>query len=187
MEELKCLVCGMRVNGGNYNFNEDAFLYKNNENDVAYCPFCGVSKRYLQNEQEVYKVSREEMDLKTIKILDSAMKLEVFNGDFYLEASKLAKSKELKKKLLHLSRIEYTHARVHKSLGGFKDLPILRKIDYTKYVDDNQLLEIARKREEHAVAFYSKNYKNVSSYIIKEIFNALSEVEKEHIVLTSIE
>ncbi|QGU95706.1 metal-iron-binding protein [Clostridium bovifaecis] len=186
MKELKCLVCGMNINGSNYNFNENAFLYKNNEEHVEYCPFCGVGKEYLQSQQEVYKVSSEEVDLKTIKILDSAMKLEVFNGEFYLEASKLAKSEELKKKFLHLSRIEYTHARVHKNLGGFKELPLLRRVDYTKYEDDTQLLEIARKREEHAVAFYSKNHKNVSSNIIKGIFNALSEVEKEHIVLTSV-
>lgn len=82
-----------------------------------------------------------------------------------------------------LAKIEFNYARIHKSLGGFKELPILREMDYKKY-DEENLIKLANKREKHAVEYYNKYSEEVSSSRLKEIFNALSKVEKEHINLT---
>ena len=112
------------------------------------------------------------------------MKLEVFNGEFYEEASKLAKCENNKKMFKDLSNIEFMHAKVHKRLGGFKKLPKLRKPDYKRLESDEVLLEEANKLEKHAIHFYDKYSKEVDSSIVKEVFNALSEVEKQHIIIT---
>lgn len=183
---LKCLVCGMIINEKNYNINSYAFSHKNESENIVYCPFCGVGKVYLKDNGQVYKIESKNLDIKTLKILDNAMKLETFNGDFYMEISKLAKDEKLKNMFVDLSKIEYMHARVHKNLGGFKDSPKLNKLDYDKYDNDVALLEAAQRREEHAVAFYKKFYNDICNEKIKSVFDGLIKVEKEHIDLTSI-
>lgn len=185
MNNLKCLVCGMRVNNKNFDLNECAFIDKNTKDYIKYCPFCGVNEIYLSDEEEVYSVDSNMIDETTKKILDSAMKLEIFNSEFYEEASKLAESEEITKMFHDLSKIEFMHAKVHQKLGGFRELPKLHKPDYTKYNKDKMLLEQANKREKHAVTFYKRYYDRVNSDNIRKVFNALSEVEKEHVFMTN--
>lgn len=179
-----CLICGMKITDKIYNLNNSSFIDKNTIENIKYCPFCGVEKDYIKDEKEILNVSN--LDNNTKKILDHAMKLEVFNGEFYKQASTLAKSEEYKKMFKDLSNIEFMHAKVHKRLGGFDKLPILRKIDYSRLDSDLLLLEEANKREKHAILFYQKYIKETDNQTIKNIFNALSDVEKQHIILTAI-
>lgn len=188
MTNYICNICGMIINDNNYEFNREAFLYKNSIDNIKYCPFCGVNSTYInkidQGEGKRINLAVDELDEATSSILDHAMKLEVFNGDFYKKASKLAKEDRIKKMFEALSNIEFMHARVHKAIGGFKELPTLREMDYSKYEDDLILMDLANKREKHAVEYYNKYFDDVCSTKIKEVFNALADVEKEHIDLT---
>ncbi|MPN36233.1 hypothetical protein SDC9_183742 [bioreactor metagenome] len=77
------------------------------------------------------------------------------------------------------------HANVHKTLGDFKERPVLNKLNYSNN-NDLMLLEIAKQREEHAINFYNKNYHYVSSNEVRQIFKELTKVEQQHIQLTSI-
>lgn len=183
---LKCLICGMIINEKNYNINSYAFSHKNESENILHCPFCGVGRVYLDSNGQVYNIENKDLDIKILKILDNAMKLETFNGDFYMAISKLAKDEKLKNMFIDLSKIEYMHARVHKNLGGFKEAPKLNKLNYNKYNNDNALLEAAQKREKHAVAFYERFYNHIYNEKIKSVFDGLIKVEKEHIDLTSI-
>ncbi|WMJ79220.1 ferritin family protein [Clostridium sp. MB40-C1] len=183
METLKCVICGMSINDNNYKINNSAFIHGNDDNYIRYCPFCGVDEIYLKEDGKAYNVELTLLDTNTIKILDHAMKLEVFNGDFYVEASKLVKDEVLKKRFSDLSKIEYMHANIHKRLGSFRELPQLNKPDYTRYTTDKEFLKIAKKREEHAVEFYNKYSKQVNSTIVEKVLKALSKVENEHIIL----
>ncbi len=185
MKKLRCVICGMIINDKNYNYNEKSFINSNDKEKYIKCPFCGVSKKYLKENGDLWKVGVNRLDEKTIRILDKATKLEVFNGEFYKEATKLAKDKKISRMFKDLSNVEMTHARVHKRLGSFDKLPKLRKPDYSKRLNsDNLLVEEANKREKHAVAFYSKYMDDVCCDVVKEVFGALSEVEQEHIDLT---
>lgn len=185
MKEIKCLICGMIINTNNYSLNDNSFIEKNIKEKVINCPFCGVDSAYLSGKDKpCKKVDKETLDEQTRKVLDKAMKLEIFNGEFYKEASKLANEENIKKTFKDLSNIELMHARIHKNLGWIKELPKLHKPDYTKYNTDKLLLEEANKREKHAVSFYEKNSCLVSSDIVKEVFNALSYVESQHEVIT---
>jgi rubrerythrin len=172
----------MIINDKNYNINDSAFVDKNGV-EIIRCPFCGVSKEYLRDNEEYIEPDIDDLDDKTKKILDMGMKLEMFNGDFYAEASKQAKDKNLKKMFQDLSNIEMMHARVHKNFGGFVELPTLRKMDYTKHNTDELLLIEANKREKHAIEFYNRYFDKVSDGINK-IFKALLDVEKEHTEIT---
>ena len=182
---MKCLICNMEINENNALFNKEAFLQSNEENNIYHCPFCGVSSKFLKDEGESLLSKTLKLDENTIKILDHAMKLEVFNGEFYGEAAKLAKDLNLKKVFEALSRIELLHAKIHKALGKFTQIPALLKLDYSKYDSDKKLLELAKMREKHAVQYYEKYKHEVSDKIIVEVFEALANVEREHIILTS--
>ena len=118
-----------------------------------------------------------------LKILDHAVKLELFNGNFYNTAAKMSKSDEVKKVFEALSKIEIVHSKVHQKLGGFTKVPSLNKVNYDRYDSDKALLELAKQKEEHAVAFYEKYKNEVKDNKLFEIFEALVDVEREHIIL----
>lgn len=185
MKDLKCIICGMNLDEKNYNFNSSGILNKNHNDIFTSCPFCGAGSSYLLSEGNTIFNYIKGVDSVTRRILDHAMKLEVFNGEFYKEASTLAADESVKEMFNALSRIELMHARIHQRLGGFDKLPVLQKIDYSRLKSDTELLQLAQKREEHAVAYYSKYIVQVSDNRIKTVFSALSEVEKEHIELTT--
>lgn len=181
MERVKCEICGMYINDKNIFFNSSALL-KRNDSNIYSCPFCGVSYNTFKNFNEAdYKA----LDEKTIKILDHAMKLEMFNSEFYNEASKLAQDEHLQIMFKDLSCIELMHSKIHQKLGGFQKLPIIARINYGKYNEDKILLQQAAIREQHAISYYKKYSNEVCSCGIQRVFAALCEVEEEHIVLTS--
>jgi len=173
----------MEINEKNYNFNELAFNNKNSINNIIYCPFCGVSEMYLSEEDEIIAVESNFLNENALRILDRAVKLELFNGDFYNTAAKMAKSQEVKKTFEALAKIEIFHSKIHQRLGGFAKAPNLNKVSYDKYNSDNALLELAKQKEEHAVFFYEKYRNEVDNANLFEIFEALVDVEKEHIIL----
>lgn len=179
-----CLICGMEVNDNNKNINKNAFIYENSENGIKYCPFCGASEEYLigidiTNENN----KRNELSIETKRILDHAVKLELFNADFYKKASIQAESTEVKAKFLDLSAIERMHANIHFKLGKFDKMPILSNINYHRYKGDTILIEQAILREKHAVAYYNKYLPFVEEEFIREILIALRDIEQGHIEL----
>jgi len=184
MGKLVCRICGMEVNEKNYDFNKEAFLESNSLESIKFCPFCGVTSEFITEENGQFTIDRSTLNENALKIIDHAVKLEIFNGDYYNKASLLAKDEKLKKMFKSLSRIEYTHAKIHLYLGGFKEIPELADMDYGKYDSDTILKEIAQMREMHAVSYYKRYSKQIDCETIKLIFAALSDVETEHIQLT---
>ncbi|MDF2880841.1 MAG: metal-iron-binding protein [Clostridiaceae bacterium] len=183
MQNLYCEICGMEINLNNYDFNKNALLQNNSQHIVLSCPFCGVSNKYLKV-HGFNMVKALNSDDTASNILDKAVKLEIFNGDFYKKASILAKDQKIKSLFEQLSRIEYMHSRIHMKLGGFKITPVLKEMNYEKYNSDALLMEMASKRELHAVEFYSRYINKINDVNIQYVFNALLNVEKEHIILT---
>ncbi|OAA92107.1 ferritin family protein [Clostridium ljungdahlii] len=184
MNKLICSICGMIIDDKNYFFNKEAFLIKNTSENIMFCPFCGAPVRYLVEDEHKIKTSGHNLDEGHLKIVNNAFKLEVFNGDFYKEASKLAEDSKIKDMFKALSRIEYMHASVHKKIGGFTSEPNLKKLDYSKYASNDKLLEMACKREKHAVEYYEKYANRMEDNKIRDVFNVLAYVEKIHIQLT---
>ncbi|MGH4139822.1 ferritin-like domain-containing protein [Clostridium sp.] len=182
---MRCVICGMKITTNNFGMNNLSLLEQNEREDIKYCPFCGVTAKYLKTGGEKYRVNAESLDENTLIILDHAMKLETFNYEFYNAASKLAHSMEVKEIFVALANIERMHAIVNQNLGSFNELPKLVHIDYSKYKSDKSLMKLAENKETHAVKFYEKYAKEVSSLIVKEAFVALAEVERNHIRIAS--
>jgi rubrerythrin len=186
LEKTVCLVCGMEINNKNFSFNSFALLRENYSNVIEHCPFCGVNKQYLSNDDLPYLSKLSVIDEKTKVIIDHAMKLEIFNGDFYKKVAKIAVNPKLIKMLEELSKIEYMHANVHKKIIGYDSLPVIKDIDYSTLRSDEDILKTARVREEHAVAYYEKYSNVINDKYLSAILSALSVVEKDHINLTSV-
>ncbi len=184
MNKLICVICGMDINEKNYNFNKEAFINSNSKDNIIFCPFCGAPMEYLIENGEEIEYDRSKLQQNHLKIIDHAVKLEIFNGDFYKKASASASDETIKKMFEALSRVEYMHSKIHKKICGLKETPILREMDYSKYDSDEILLEMASKREKHAVEYYERYSKDISDENIREIFKVLSGVEQEHIELT---
>ena len=183
-KKMTCIVCGMRINEKNYNFNKEAFINSNSKEKIMYCPFCGAPIEYLIEDGQQIKYDRNKLKQNDLKIIDHAVKLEVFNGDFYKKASHMAKDENVKDMFKALSNIEYMHARIHKKIADIKEIPVLRDMDYSKYNTDKLLIAAACQREKHAVEYYRKYEKEIHEENIVKVFQVLSKVEKEHIELT---
>lgn len=182
---MRCLLCGIEININNYGVNNQGLLGGNDIEHIKYCPFCGADYKYLETGGEVYSVCAQTLDKNTLLTLDHAMKLEIFNSEFYMAAAKLAKGINARGTFEALSKIEKVHAIVHQKLGGFKELPKLVNIDYSKHKNDKSLMELAQNREIHATEFYEKKLKEINNLVVKEVFIALAGVEKGHIQITS--
>ncbi|MDV3427241.1 MAG: ferritin-like domain-containing protein [Bacillota bacterium] len=177
---LVCSICGMIINEKNMRLNKEAFI----NNEILHCPFCGAGKEYIsENAKPIIEETKAGSETER-KIIDNAMKLEIFNGDFYTTASQMAKDEDIKKLFKSLSSIEYTHANVHRKILGEIKLPEITKIDYSKYDTDEKLKMQANIREKHAVAYYKKYTEKIDNINIVKILKALSKVETEHIYLT---
>lgn len=186
MKSYRCMICGAEINEKNFAVNSIMFNKKNISEHIINCPFCGVSGEFLSEDMEVLSVDTKLLDENTLKILDHAVKLEIFNGDFYQKAAKKAENKKTKELFTALSTVEMMHAKIHFKIGGFKKMPILTDISYDKYEDDSALLALANKKEKHAVSFYEKYKDEIKNEVIIRIFQAVCDVEKQHIILTII-
>lgn len=184
--KLVCCICGMEINDINKNVNSAAFSKCNQGEAINFCPFCGAAKEHLL-ESNNYIINAKNGDLEkvSLKILDHAVKLELFNADFYNKVAALAKDINIRNMFKHLSRIERIHANIHMRLGSFTELPKLTEIRYDKYKSDLELLEQAKLREKHAVEYYRKYMNSIDDNNIKQVLEVLMSVEEEHIVLLS--
>ncbi|WBW96024.1 metal-iron-binding protein [Oceanirhabdus sp. W0125-5] len=185
MKKGFCKVCGMAINEKNFAINNNALPEVNSEEHLLYCPFCGAHKRYFcEDRDEIYTTVGVKLTDEELKILDHATKLEIFNGDFYMEASRRAVKEENKLMFKELGNIEYIHAKVHMKIAGIKEKPELRKIDYSRLKNDEDFIREANTREKHAVSFYNKGVVNSENSIVKEVLKAFMEIEEDHIHMT---
>lgn len=180
---LKCLVCGMNINDKNYMINKSTCIEENRKGDINNCPFCGANNHYIAIDKEVYTTEGMVLSESELKILDSAMKLEKFNAEFYLTASTMTNDSKVSEFFKELSSIELMHARVHMRMGGFEELPKLHQPDYSRFNSDRLLLDAANKREKHAIDYYKGNMNRVND-VMKDVFRALIDVEQQHEILT---
>jgi rubrerythrin len=183
MSILRCLVCGVEIKSEHIYINKNSRLTDNTLSDILFCPFCGVSNNYIKDTDKPYFNEIGELDEESNIILDHAMKLEVFNSDFYKKAEIMARNDEVRGMFKDLSKVELTHAIIHMRAGNFKKIPKLADINYSRLSSDELLIKEAINREKHAVAYYEKYVQRVKNVKLREILLALREVEREHISL----
>lgn len=145
------------------------------------CPFCGVANKFLRL-VKAWKEENKGIELTDIsrENLKKALDLELSNTAFYDCVAKSAESIEVAKMFKGLMKVEKEHAKVFQKLLGLEELP---QVEERCTVDPIVNVTDSRKREERAVAFYEAAAKATTEPWVKEIFEAIRDVEKDHIIL----
>lgn len=171
MELTRCRICGEVYFGSS----------------PSHCPYCGAHKKYLvplgkwkDENRGVVPGEKEKENLKTTQAL------EYENTRFYRAAAGEAESPEIAGFFKYLARIENEHYNVaSKLLGAEKDPAIFKPSDSKG--NDLANLKYSKEKEEHAAKLYAGFIPQSENERIKTFFEALAEVESDHIVLDDSE
>ena len=115
--------------------------------------------------------------------LRKALDLEINNTNFYKAVSEISKDVRVLSMFKGLSKVEREHA------SAICKLLKIQKPDSNvgsdKAVDsDQENIKEANNRERSAVRFYGEAMKQAPEKEMKSFFNALIQIESDHIVLT---
>lgn len=147
----------------------------------ANCPFCGADKRFFK----LAKLAKAEYDIvlteKDRKNAERALDVEVSNATFYFCAA--AKTDDPEGKLLFkaLGKVEAEHASIWRKILKLDKVP---EGNDTCHVSNMENLEDSHARETRAIEFYKAAAEESDDPRMKEIFNALVEIETDHLELS---
>jgi rubrerythrin len=167
MKVFRCRICG------------DPYL---GEETPTNCPFCGAPAKYIAMASYWEEPIVVDISEKSRENLLSALQLEVDNIRFYKCATEMTENREGKQMFRALAKIESEHASmISKLLHIEKPTVTLDKIACYPTYQEN--LIDAQKREEKAIKEYSQYFKESKEPRIKEIFQALVQIESDHLRL----
>lgn len=168
MKVYRCRVCGEVYIG---------------EEKPKSCPFCGAHETYFVLAKEWKLVHSDSLSDASRDNLKKALDLEINNTNFYKAISEKSKDVYVSGMFKGLSKVEREHAS-----AICKHLKIQKpdsNVGSDKAVDSNQEnIKEANRREKSAVVFYQEARSEAPEKEIKDFFNALIQIESDHIVLT---
>ena len=148
------------------------------------CPFCGAHQAYFVLAKEWTLIKPEDLSDITKENLKKALELEINNTNFYKAVSQRSQDVYVQSMFKGLSKVEREHAStICKHLGIEKpnlDLGSDKAVD-----SDEENIQEANRRERSAVKFYGQASNQAPEQEIKEFFEALMQIESDHIVLTN--
>jgi rubrerythrin len=167
MKVFRCRICG------------DPYL---GEDIPTNCPFCGAPAKYIALASYWEEPIVTDLSEKSRENLMTALGLEVDNIRFYKCAAQMTDNREGRQMFRALAKIESEHASLLSNILLIeKPTVTLDKIAcYPSYQEN---LKDAEVREERAVKEYAKFFQEAKEPRIKEIFQALVQIESDHLKL----
>jgi len=171
MQMLRCRICGETYLG---------------TEPPSRCPFCGAHSEYFVGpgsftsaENAIQPTEIEKADLET------AIELERSNTRYYLAMSRMHGDESLASTYKRLSKVEMEHCSVFCRLA---DVP---KPDDLNTPDGDpsswcEAIEESARRETRAAAFYAEVVGRATNERIREVFSAVSAVERDHLALDAL-
>jgi rubrerythrin len=145
------------------------------------CPFCGAHKKYIKIAKHAkvnFNVSLNEKDQANV---ERALGLEISNSAFYFCAAKNTDDEEGKLLFKALGKVEAEHATIWKKI---LKLETINPGDDPCHTNNRENLEESHSRETRAIDFYSQAAKESADERVKQIFEALVEIENDHLNLS---
>ncbi|OGS27839.1 MAG: hypothetical protein A2297_06675 [Elusimicrobia bacterium RIFOXYB2_FULL_48_7] len=145
------------------------------------CPFCGAHKKYIKeakNAKVSFDVKLSHQDMKNV---EHALEVEISNSTFYYCAANINDEPEGALLFKALSKIEMEHAAIWKKILNLSAVPAGSDSCHKK---NKENLEESHQREIRAIEFYRKAAEETKNPRIKQIFEALVEVETDHLSLS---
>lgn len=151
------------------------------EEAPANCPFCGAKKKYIKLAKEAKVNFDLKLTEKDIANAEHALEVEVSNSTFYFCAA--AKTDDAEGKLLFkaLGKVEGEHASIWKKILKLDKVP---QGNDQCHLKNKENLEDSHARETRAIGFYSQAASESADPRMKQIFEALVEVETDHLHLS---
>ena len=145
------------------------------------CPFCGASRKYIKVARDAEVDFDVELNERDKANAERALQVEVSNAAFYFCAA--GKTDDAEGTLLFkaLGKVEAEHANVWKKILKLDSVP---KGSETCHVRNRENLEESHARETRAIVFYEKAAAESENERVKQIFEALVEVETDHLHLS---
>ncbi|MBW2992252.1 ferritin [Candidatus Woesearchaeota archaeon] len=151
------------------------------EEPPANCPFCGAHRKHIKKAKEAKVNFDVELNDKDMENAKHALEVEVSNTAFYFCAAKKTDDEEGKLLFKALGKVEAEHASIWKKILKLDEVP---KGDDECSTNNKENLEDSHARETRAIEFYKKAAEESSVDRLKEIFNALVEIETDHLQLS---
>ena len=162
----RCTICG------------DAYI---GENPPANCPFCGAHIEYIKEAKDAVVNFDVELGARDKANAEHALQVEVSNATFYACAADKTDNPEGKILFKALGKVEAEHASIWKKVLKLKSVPQGNETCHSQNVEN---LKDSHERETRAIDFYRKAAAEADSSRIKQIFEALVEVETDHLHLS---
>lgn len=145
------------------------------------CPFCGAHKPHIKEADAAKAEFNLQLNQKDKTNAEHALEVEVSNATFYACASE--KSEDSYGRLLFkaLKKVEAEHASIWKKILKLEKVP---EGSETCSDTNRQNLAESHARETRAIEFYKKAAEEAENPRIKEIFEALVEIEKDHLAFS---
>jgi len=145
------------------------------------CPFCGAHQKYIKQAKLAQVTFDVSLNKKDKENAEYALKVEVSNSSFYFCAASKTDDAEGKLLFKALGKIEAEHANIWRKLLKLDAAP---KGDEPCHVKNRENLEASHARETRAIAFYNTAAKEAANPRVKQIFEALVEIETDHLQLS---
>jgi len=145
------------------------------------CPFCGAHGRYMKEATKARVSFDETLNAKDTENVKHALQVEVSNAAFYFCAAGKTGDDEGRLLFKALGKVEAEHANVWRKLLRMDAAP---KGGEPCHQNNRENLEESHARETRAIEFYAKAASESSNPRVKQIFQALVEVETDHLKLS---
>ena len=151
------------------------------ENPPDNCPFCGAHRKYIKETKKANVDFNVDLNEKDRKNSEHALQVEISNSAFYFCAAE--KTDDIEGKLLFkaLGKVEAEHANIWRKILKLTSVP---KDNEPCHINNKENLEESHARETRAIEFYKKAASESKSERVKQIFEALVEVETDHLKLS---
>jgi len=145
------------------------------------CPFCGAKKKYIKEASNAVVNFNVELNATDRKNAEHALQVEIINAAFYFCAA--AKTDDTEGKLLFkaLGKVESEHASIWKKI---LKLDAIEKGSDECHIGNEDNLKESHERETGAIDFYRKAADEAENKKVKQIFDALVEVETDHLQMS---
>jgi rubrerythrin len=162
----RCVICG------------DPYI---GEAPPSNCPFCGAHSRFVVEAKKADVNFDIELTEKDKANAEHALQVEVSNSAFYFCAAQKTDDPEGRFLFKALGKVEAEHASIWRKILKLASIP--KGMDPC-HTSNKENLEESHSRETNAIAFYGKAAMESDHERLRVIFNALVEVETDHLHLS---
>lgn len=147
------------------------------------CPYCGAPGKNLVSPAEYIDYGEVEMSEKSREDCLQALKLEMNNTAFYKKSADNAGNQVSKSIFKRLGKHESEHAELIADMLGIEEGE-LPEVDIPE--SDKERFVEAHDHEQMAINFYLKVARTAPEARVKEVFQALSDIELEHLQMSNL-